>query len=655
MANEKDEVVLEVKIDTGAAEKELLGVEKSILGTKVAIQDLNKAYKAGTITQDEFIEESVRLQAVQKKEQEQKRTLIRTIETESNSRNALKLRVNQLAKEYDNINRKTVEGARRAAELEKELADLNAQINKTSKSAGLFKDQIGNYPDKLGDAISSINVAGVSVGDLATKFGSFAGIATAVTGTVGALAGAYVASASGARDLENAQILLSKTYAVAGEGLANLINDEDDQVGILEKLTTFILLRYVPALYAESASYADAAKKLKDLEISRAFAAGDAKNDERRAEILRRIRDDEGVAIEDRIAASSKIDDIIETAKQRSIIVLKAEAQAIKESTVGYDKNREAQLAVAQITAEIADKEEEITGKLTENVTARRALIKLQQEQLDLYAQEIREANKPNVDLTPGNSTGINVVQGTSLTDPAIQASEVRIAQYTKELEAVDFTEKQKADYYRRGADLRKEIDDISNEVYYNSLAATFGSVAGLFEQQSAEYKLFASAEAIVATYSGATKAYDALAQIPYVGPALGTAAAAAAIVAGLANVAQINGVQFAAGGYTGPGFGAPDSSGFKPAGIVHEHEYVTPKRVVMMPQAQYHINALENMRTRGYADGGLVTGQATYYAEQAYITADAIENMPPPEVSVYEITKLQRRIAAREKTSRLS
>jgi len=56
-----------------------------------------------------------------------------------------------------------------------------------------------------------------------------------------------------------------------------------------------------------------------------------------------------------------------------------------------------------------------------------------------------------------------------------------------------------------------------------------------------AAYKAFATAQAIVDTYKAANAAYSALAGIPIVGPALGIAAAAAAIAAGLANVAAIN------------------------------------------------------------------------------------------------------------------
>lgn len=53
-------------------------------------------------------------------------------------------------------------------------------------------------------------------------------------------------------------------------------------------------------------------------------------------------------------------------------------------------------------------------------------------------------------------------------------------------------------------------------------------------------YKALAIAQAIADTWKGANEAYTAMASIPYVGPALGTAAAIAAVISGLANVKAI-------------------------------------------------------------------------------------------------------------------
>ena len=67
----------------------------------------------------------------------------------------------------------------------------------------------------------------------------------------------------------------------------------------------------------------------------------------------------------------------------------------------------------------------------------------------------------------------------------------------------------------------------------------------------------------------------------------------------------------FDTGGYTGSGFGSPDSSGYKPAGIVHENEWVAPKWMLYNPQTARIIDYLETIRqgkTSPYAEGGKTT-----------------------------------------------
>jgi hypothetical protein len=53
-------------------------------------------------------------------------------------------------------------------------------------------------------------------------------------------------------------------------------------------------------------------------------------------------------------------------------------------------------------------------------------------------------------------------------------------------------------------------------------------------------YKAFAVTQAIINTFQGANEAYTSMASIPYVGPALGIAAAVAAVAMGIANVHSI-------------------------------------------------------------------------------------------------------------------
>ena len=82
---------------------------------------------------------------------------------------------------------------------------------------------------------------------------------------------------------------------------------------------------------------------------------------------------------------------------------------------------------------------------------------------------------------------------------------------------------------------------------------SVFGSLGQLMHSHNKTAfeigKKASMAQAVIATYTSAVEAYKAMAGIPYVGPALGVAAAAAAIAAGMANVQAIQSQQFEGGG----------------------------------------------------------------------------------------------------------
>lgn len=666
MADQTKTILLDVQINQSDANKQLVATEKNLLELKKAQADLTKEYKAGKITQDQYVESNLKLQRAITKENDQKRTLTKLISTESNSRDALKLKVSQLTKEYDNLNTKTAEGAKRADQLQKELTQLNAEITKSSKSAGLFKDQIGNYPDQFNKIGSSIATAtnevqpfGVSVQGATASMAKFVTPAGAALGVLSLLGAAYASSATGARDLEFASNQLSAATGILSNRFAELITSADtpEGEGFFSQLTFAALAYLDTSLAVEARVKALAQEQIKNLEISRAFAQGAAKEDERRAEQARRIRDDENASLDERLQKSKEIDAILSQSAQRSTIVIQAQINAIKQSTTAYEKNREAQLQVAQLEAEISDKQEEITGKLTENVTARRAILKLAQEQRDLDAAVARADQR--LGIAPGGIIKPIERQGET-------AEEIVEAQNTQKLitQALfdegqirfNINEKMNADllkaneqFYKEDAAAKQhsvELKAKSDQAALQVTSNVLGAATSLFEQNTEEYKVLATAQTLIDTYVGAQRSYNALAGIVPAGPALGAAAAAAAIIAGLARVAAINDVQFAEGGWTGPG------SKYQPAGVVHANEYVVPAHIVNSPAAQPHLAAMESMRT-GFADGGFVPSQMANPYQMAQITANAIKNMPAPIVSWTEGRIIGRRVEVREQISK--
>lgn len=86
----------------------------------------------------------------------------------------------------------------------------------------------------------------------------------------------------------------------------------------------------------------------------------------------------------------------------------------------------------------------------------------------------------------------------------------------------------------------RTEIETVVQRNKLQLASEAFGNIGALLGQSSAAGKAVAIAQTTIDTYMGATAAYASLAKIPVYGPALGTAAAAAAITSGLLNVRKI-------------------------------------------------------------------------------------------------------------------
>ena len=129
------------------------------------------------------------------------------------------------------------------------------------------------------------------------------------------------------------------------------------------------------------------------------------------------------------------------------------------------------------------------------------------------------------------------------------------MGQNAAELELLDIQEQQKlavADKYREQGLINEEQYQAAlnaiNEQYATkraeALGSSFGDMAAnaktAFGEASTAYKAFAIAQATIATYTSAIEAYKSTAAIPVVGPFLAPVAAAAAVAAGLANIAKI-------------------------------------------------------------------------------------------------------------------
>ncbi|KZN39843.1 tape measure protein [Pseudoalteromonas luteoviolacea] len=137
--------------------------------------------------------------------------------------------------------------------------------------------------------------------------------------------------------------------------------------------------------------------------------------------------------------------------------------------------------------------------------------------------------------------------------------------------------------------------------------AAGFKAMAGQSKTAFKLYKAFAITQALIKTYESATGSFAALAPIPIVGPALGAAAAAAAIAMGMQQVRMIKSQQPAGIAHGGLDY-VPNESTY----ILQRGERVlSPKQNVEISHMARHYNA-GNRQTAGQNVVFNITNQIT-------------------------------------------
>lgn len=147
-----------------------------------------------------------------------------------------------------------------------------------------------------------------------------------------------------------------------------------------------------------------------------------------------------------------------------------------------------------------------------------------------------------------------------------LEYAENRLAIVEKMLDAETKAknEEQAAEQKRHEQELKniaeeKKNKEIALSASLQTASSVFGALKDLSEENSKEYKAFAIMETTISTLEGAINAYKSMAGIPYVGPALGIAAAAAVTAAGLANIQKIKSTNKESSG--GASVAAPQTS----------------------------------------------------------------------------------------------
>ena len=665
MAEQKETIILDFQVETGDVIAELEKTKKSIIGLKEQQAALNKAYKEGSITVDEYAQETVRVEQVMKKETQTYATLTKAVGAQTNSINALTAQNKALREERNNLDISTVKGAKRLEEINKQLDRNTEAITKNVSKLEQQKINIGNYASALDNVIPGFSSFTQGIQGSTTAARAF--IATPLGAVIGAIGLAVAALTAYFKGSEEGQDKLAKITAVLNVGMQKLLVvfekvggalfDAVTGVGsITDKLGIFGVALDV-ALIPLKLLY-EGLKLISDFSGLTKLVEETVKEGDAIAELYDKIEARENELVVLRAQTSAKVLALREkaitqegAAKKKTI----EEAIRLEKSLANEEKKNLDDKLIA------FDLEAKATGALTEEQKAKRvelvaAIINAESEGAQStikFQKELEKLREEQVKLNAEVNEAIQ--EEIRLKDQLAQVNE-RLAQQTKtEIEETPAIVKGKIDVNaatysltkanNEAAKISKDEADATKlknaqQLEANKLA---NQTKSLFKENTIAYKGIATAQATMNTYLGASEALSQKSTLPSPFDVIAKVLNVATVIAtGLKTVASINGVSFASGGYTG------DGGKYEPAGIVHKGEVVFNQRDVEMMGGPNRVNAMRPT-FKGYADGGIVTAASTGPINQSFAFRSAMNKQPQIVASWKEATELNTRIQFKE------
>lgn len=625
MASDRETIILDLQVDQGSAIQELEKTKKSIIQLKEEQKELTDAYKKGNITLEEYASETVRLEGILKKQQAT----------------------------YTNT-QKSVTGVKT------KMDDLIASNNKLANSVKASTE--------------NIRVAGVSVGDLSTKFASLASPAGAAIAVVAGLGAAYARSANGAKDLEFASNQLGAAFGLLGNNVADLVGAEgEDGEGPLTKLLNIFLKTTVIGvtdrlgitdIIEGSKDAALAVERLEDLlreEIGVRAVISDRLADNQ--ETLSKIQDsqtdyNEKVHLAGEIISNiTKNEEELVAVKQKQITELEEQRKSAKNveaidtkileigrdiANVQKDAERKRQ-GIVRLESNLLDTE----NKRLETINKQNKALEAQTAEIE-RAKRIRELDESLFGDKSGDISGVDDPFGTKdFKNKEIKLSNETVEVFTsnekKKREELDKTSKAYKDYVKEQVQLTED---------------NFNTLAGLFSQGSEARRLFALAAIGTDTaqaISSLTAASEANPANAFTFGGAGAAQFAAGIIRILANIVAaknfLDGGAFAGGG---------DFITTKPTMLLVGDNPGNRERVTVEPlsgRGKTRVN--KNAGLIAMAGGGSLTFDgnkelAVASVQQSLQLKNSIKNMPTPIVSWVEGERVGKRVRFKETVSRL-
>jgi len=383
----------------------------------------------------------------------------------------------------------------------------------------------------------------------------------------------------------------------AGQNIANNIGDAVGEIANIGKIASEELSKISISAAAEQAALNVQLKN--SAELASAQQSRLVEQYDLQAEKLRQVRDEERLSITERKAANDELLAVLD--QQESAMLKQADLQvAAAQNEINKNNTIEAQVALIdalankegvlaqvqglrseQLANDLALSREsiELTNSKSEaesNLSIERQrfnaeqiddeLLKLEAlKEIDLLYGE-KEAERLQAIVDNANLETQAKVDAQIALDEFMEqsrqtniANDAAIAEQEAALEAESVKKKAEADKSQIEIDNKTRKAKEENLAKVGNALSSFSELAG---KETAAGKALAIASTLIQTYQSAQSSYASLAPIPIVGPALGVAAAGAAVYAGMKQIQNIKKTKVPNGGGGGGSAGGGGSVG---------------------------------------------------------------------------------------------
>lgn len=571
---------------------------------------------------------------------------------------SLRKELKELNKERNSTNLLSEEGQRAVQALNKRIDENTAKIKTNVSALEKQRLNIGNYKNDIKAAAGELNIFGTNIGALGTKLTSLANPVTAAVAGIGALAAVYGKSTVGAKDLTFASNQLSAAFGLLGNNIASVISSSEDGAGFFSGFVDDILFAFSPKIAAASGKIAMLLEQLEDLQREQiSITTQNNERLERNQELLAEVQDSQ-FSYNDKLKRTAEIVKNVETNQKALTRVLSQQLILLQDEFALDPANERLEEAVKLKERELSLVDRDAAKRISMITKLESNLLDVERKRLSVLKERRDKQEDLNIQESiarlkaeqRGGISGISDLSSDGLsgglldTDKIILDSKRMMADGMIQINAELKSDQEKySNFYI-----------VSKQQELEATKQLLIATSGIFEEGSALQKTFALSSIAIDTAQAIAKGVSASQNIPYPGNLIATLTTVATVLANVASAKQI--LSQAAGGgdfvTKGPSL---LMVGDNPGG----RERVTVEPLSGRGKTRLakggNLVAMAGGGTITTGDGNTVTNSLTSGSQQTMAMMNAFRNMPAPVVSVKEVTKAQRRIQVKENISTLS